>query len=324
MPTRGAGAVIQLVPAVRPTLYFIGVSTTQSSIMQVFPAWAGHLGIDAAIVGVDFPLRAEPARYRAAVAFIKSDPLSCGALVTTHKVDVFHTCRDLFDTIDPVTALLDEISCISKRGGRLIGHAKDQITSGRTLDGLLPPGHFARTGAEVFVIGAGGSAIAITWHLMQPQRGADAPVHIVVSDRDPARLAAIRAIHAGIGGTVPVDYRLTDQPERNDAVLAQMRPGSLVVNATGLGKDAPGSPLTDRAQFPQDGIVWELNYRGQLLFLDQAHRQAEARRLSIFDGWTYFIHGWTEVIAEVFSLAAARDPAQVAALSGIATRVTGR
>jgi hypothetical protein len=73
-------------PARTPTLYFIGVTTGQSSIMTVFPAWARHLGLsDAAIQGIDFPLHANPAAYREAVAFIKTDPLSTGALVTTHK-----------------------------------------------------------------------------------------------------------------------------------------------------------------------------------------------------------------------------------------------
>lgn len=48
------------------------------------------------------------------------------------------------------------------------------------------------------------------------------------------------------------------------------------------------------------GVVWDLNYRGDLLFLDQARRQAAARQLQIEDGWTYFIYGWTRVIAEVF------------------------
>jgi shikimate 5-dehydrogenase len=161
--------------ALHPTLYFIGVSTGQSSIMRVFPAWAQQLGlVDAKIAGIDFPLHAEPAAYRQAVAFIKQDPLSLGALVTTHKIDLYDACRDLFDEVDPHVALMGEASCLSKRDGRLIAHAKDPITAGLALDGFLPEGHFAGTGAEVFAIGAGGSAIAITWHLMRhPRQGRD-------------------------------------------------------------------------------------------------------------------------------------------------------
>jgi shikimate 5-dehydrogenase len=290
-------------PATRPTLYFVGVSTGSSSIMRVFPAWADLLGLqEAAIQGIDFPLHAEPARYREAVAFIKADPLSLGALVTTHKIDLYEACRDLFDVIDPHAALMGEASCLSKRDGRFIAHAKDPITGGLTLDGFLPKDHFARTGAEAFVMGAGGSAIALTWHLMRRSRGADVPSRILVSDRDAARLAAIRRIHAQVESDVPCEYIDARAPGANDAIIAGLKPGSLVVNATGLGKDAPGSPLTDGARFPERGIVWELNYRGDLVFLKQARAQAQARALQIEDGWIYFLHGWTRIIAEVFDI----------------------
>src|SRR3954464_2863025 len=128
---------MNLSPATRPTLYFIGVSTASSSIMRVFPAWARCLGLeDAAIRGIDFPLHAEPARYRETVAFIKRDPLSRGALVTTHKIDLFAACHDLFDELDPHARLMEETSCLSKRAGQLICHAKDPISSGLTLDGF--------------------------------------------------------------------------------------------------------------------------------------------------------------------------------------------
>ena len=291
-------------PATQPTLYFIGVTTGQSSIMRVFPAWARHLGLtDAAIVGIDFPLHADPAAYRAAVAFIKSDPLSLGALVTTHKIDLFKACHDLFDIIDPHAALMDETSCISKRDGALVCHAKDPISSGLAIDGFVPPGHFSNTGAEVFSIGAGGSTIALTWHLMRRERGADVPCRIIVSDRSKERLDEIRRIHHQVPTDVTLDYVLAATPADNDAVVARLAPGSLVINATGLGKDAPGSPLTNAARFPQNGSVWDLNYRGNLIFLDQARNQKSVRSLHIEDGWTYFIHGWTQVIAEVFGIA---------------------
>jgi shikimate 5-dehydrogenase len=288
-------------PATAPTLYFIGVTTARSSIMKVFPAWVAHLGLtDAVIKGIDFPLHADPAAYREAVAFIKKDPLSRGALVTTHKIDLYKACQDLFDEVDPLARLMDETSCLSKRGDRLVCHAKDPITSGLAIDNFLPTRHFERTGAEVFSIGAGGSTIALTWHLMREERGTDRPARIIVSNRSPARLEEIRRIHHEMGSRVPTEYVLAPTPADNDAVLGRLPPGSLVINATGLGKDAPGSPLTDAARFPERGIAWDLNYRGDLVFLDQARAQAEERHLQVEDGWVYFIHGWTQVIAEVF------------------------
>jgi shikimate 5-dehydrogenase len=89
-------------------------------------------------------------------------------------------------------------------------------------------------------------------------------------------------------------------PELADALVSQLPPGSLIVNATGLGKDTPGSPLTHAVTFPEHSLIWDFNYRGNLVFLDQARAQQSARSLHIEDGWTYFIHGWTQVIADVF------------------------
>ena len=292
-----------LEPATAPTLYFFGVTTTKSSIMQVFPAWAKRLGLDSAVIrGVDFPLHAPPELYRAAVAFLKGDPKSLGALVTTHKIDLYHACRELFDVVDRHALVMGETSCLSKQSAKLVCHAKDPISSGLAIDGFLPERHFERTGAEMFAIGAGGSTIAMTWRLMQKSRGADRPSRIVVSDRDPARLNEIRRVHGEIGSGVPTDYVLAADARANDSVLAGLRPGSLIVNATGLGKDAPGSPLTDAALFPERAIAWDLNYRGDLVFLNQARAQASRRGLKVEDGWTYFLHGWLQVIAEVFHI----------------------
>ncbi|MEM8552498.1 MAG: shikimate dehydrogenase, partial [Pseudomonadota bacterium] len=214
-----------------------------------------------------------------------------------------------------------ETSCLSKRDGKLVCHAKDPITSGLAIDGFLEPDYFAKTGAEVFAMGAGGSTIALTWHLMRTVRLPNVPSRIVVSNRSAPRLDAIREVHRGIESAVPVQYVLAPTAADNDAVLKTLAPHSLVINATGLGKDAPGSPLTDAAEFPQHGIVWDLNYRGDLLFLDQARRAQTARNLTIVDGWSYFIHGWSEVIGEVFDISIDRSADGVAALTGIANSV---
>jgi shikimate 5-dehydrogenase len=85
--------------------------------------------------------------------------------------------------------------------------------------------------------------------------GADRPSRIIVSDRDAARLEEIQRVHAELYSEVPIHYVLAADARDNDAALASLRPGSLIVNATGLGKDAPGSPLTDAAIFPERGIA---------------------------------------------------------------------
>ena len=242
--------------------------------------------------------------------------------MTTHKIDLYHACRDQFDEVDPHSRFMGETSCLSKRDGRFICHAKDPISSGLALDGFLPERHFERTGAEVFSMGAGGSTIAITWHLMQRSRGADRPARIVVSNRSAARLDEIRRIHDELASGIPTEYVLAPRPQDNGAVLAGLKPGSLIINATGLGKDAPGSPLTNAARFPEHAIAWDLNYRGDLIFLDQARAERQARDLQIEDGWTYFLHGWTQVIAEVFHIQIPVGGPAFAAISDIALRAT--
>lgn len=289
-------------PAERPTFYFIGVTTGQSSIMRVFPEWARCLELgDCEIRGLDFPIGADTEAYREAVTFIRDDPLSLGALVTTHKIDLFNACHDLFDNIDSHAELMGETSCLSKRNGQLVCHAKDPISSGLSLDGFLPRQHFVKTNAALFIMGAGGSAMAMTWHLTNPARAQDRPYEVIISDPDRSRLAHIESIKSRLNPDIPMRLIEIENEHTNDRILEAIPSGSLVVNATGLGKDRPGSPLT-RPGFPEQAIAWDLNYRGNLEFLEQARTQQTQRRLQIEDGWSYFIHGWSCVIAEVFNI----------------------
>jgi hypothetical protein len=61
----------------RKRFYFIGVTTSRSSIMRVFPRWAKTLELgDPVIQGIDFRRHDEPEVYRGAVRLIKEDPTS--------------------------------------------------------------------------------------------------------------------------------------------------------------------------------------------------------------------------------------------------------
>ncbi len=286
-----------------PTLYFIGVTTRQSSIMRVFPQWAEALGLDQAqIVGVDIPLYGTADHYRQAVAQIKYDPLSRGALVTSHKIGLFNAARDLFDVLEPNAQLCGEVSCISKRGDRLIGHAKDPITAGASLQHMLGLGYWPSHAGHVLCLGAGGAAVAIVVYFMTRPDPNDRPARIIVIDVLQSQLDHLQAVVQQLPQTIEVATVLNDDPRENDRWLAGLPGGSLVINATGLGKDRPGSPITDAGPFPEHGIAWELNYRGELRFLHQARSQARPRHLAVHDGWRYFLHGWTAVVAEVFGI----------------------
>ncbi|MGA2976051.1 MAG: shikimate dehydrogenase [Spirochaetia bacterium] len=292
---------LRLQPAERPTMYFVGVTTAKSMIMRVFPKWARYLELgNCEIKGIDLAQHDEPERYRGVVSFIKDDPLSLGALVTTHKIDLLRASRDLFDELDHFASLMGEVSSISKSNSRLFGGAKDPITSGLALADFLPAQHWATTGAHAFIMGAGGSSIALCSSISRTQHGGNRPARIVISNRSPGRLAEMKEINRKQDIDLPVEYVLSPQPQNNDAVMRTLPPGSLVVNATGLGKDAIGSPVSEAAAFPERGFAWDFNYRGDLLFLEQARRQAAVLNLHVEDGWLYFIYGWLAVIAEVF------------------------
>jgi shikimate 5-dehydrogenase len=283
-------------------MYFIGVSTGQSSIMKVFPRWAEALGLDATLTGMDFPLDSPPAHYREALAFIKADPLSLGALVTTHKVNLFKAARDLFDELDPLAQRLGEVSCVSKRATRLCGHAKDPISVGCALDTLVDAGYWRRAGGEMLVLGAGGAAMALTLFLHdRAKAGQDIPRKLIMTALDECGFEDMRAVHARNGFAIAIEYAVTPEQAAADQLVGRLPPGSMVVNASGLGKDRPGSPLTNAARFPADGVAWDFNYRGDLEFLRQARAVERSRGLKVEDGWMYFIHGWTRVVEEVFA-----------------------
>ena len=298
-----------------PTMYFIGVTTGQSAMMRLFPLWVEILGLHPAqLIGVDLPLHAPPEQYRRAVAQIKNDPLSLGALITTHKIDLLQATSDMFDTLDSYAQLCQEVSCIAKRDGDhevsiraplrsaegLYGYAKDPVNSGLALQQFIAPGYWGRSGGEVLCLGAGGSGTAVTVNLLTRTEVGNRPRRLVVVSRNQPALDKLHAIVEQLPATVEIDYVLNEDPYKNDQLMAALPSGSLVINATGMGKDRPGSPITDEGVFPMHGIAWELNYRGKLDFLHQALAQRELRHLNVHDGWHYFIISWIDHIAEVF------------------------
>ncbi|MCL2601258.1 MAG: shikimate dehydrogenase [Treponema sp.] len=301
-----------------PTFYFIGVQTGTSSIMTVFPKWAKALGLQAEMKGIDLPLHAPAEEYRTVVQFLKHDELSVGALVTTHKLDLFKSCRDIFDYTDPFGEKLGEVSCLSKRDGKFRAHAKDPISSGLALEVFVPPDFWEQNGGEVLLLGAGGSSLAMSMYFAQQKFGGNTPKRITIANRSEPRLASAKSALQGLNDRIEFRFVHNPAPEGNDRLIAALPPHSLIVNATGLGKDAPGSPTTDSVSYPQNSLVWEINYRGDLLFMRQALAQQKEKNLHIEDGWNYFIHGWTQVIAEVFNITI--DSGMLETLSGVAGR----
>jgi shikimate 5-dehydrogenase len=283
-----------------PTFYFIGVTTTKSSIMRLFPLWMEELKCpEIKIEGIDLKIHDNDEAYRKAVAQIKHDNNSIGALVTTHKMDLYNASKDMFEYFDPYAELLGEISCISKKDGSLEGHAKDPISSGLSFDSIIDENYFKKTGSEILIFGAGGSSIATILNLINNKNPADRPKKIIVVNRSKPRLKHLENIVLKTKTDISFDYIQNDNASYNDDLMSSLPDYSIVINATGMGKDTPGSPITDKGLFPKDGIAWEFNYRGELDFLYQAEKQEKTRNIKVEDGWIYFIHGWTQVIFQV-------------------------
>ncbi|MEC8184561.1 MAG: shikimate dehydrogenase, partial [SAR324 cluster bacterium] len=221
------------------------------------------------------------------------------ALVTTHKLAVWEEASDLFAEVDEHAKRLQEISCISKdRNGQLVGHAKDPITSGKAMGFILEENHWqTHPQAEALVLGCGGAGTAIIEKLLSGEEG-KIPEKITGLEHNKGRLEKLRNDFSHAENLI---LEASDSSGISaESIMAKLPPQSLIVNATGMGKDLPGSPIPNSSNFPDHAIVWELNYRGSLEFYRHAQDQQKKRKMRVHDGWDYFLLGWSSVMEEVF------------------------
>ena len=163
---------------------------------------------------------------------------------------------------------MGEVSSISKDAGQLVGHAKDPITSGSGVGGIPARQALGTTGAEALVLGAGGSAVAITWYMLQQRHGRNRPVP---NRRDQSQRAATGGdppLPPADRGRLPLEYHHTptarghgrDHGDTQARIAGDQRHRV-------WARMLPGSPLSDEAVWPDRGLAWDFNYRGDLLFL---------------------------------------------------------
>ena len=141
-------------------------------------------------------------------------------------------------------------------------------------------------------------------------------------NRSQGRLDHAQEMVSGLKTDIRIEYVQNTDPAVNDRIMEEFPPRSIVINATGMGKDTPGSPISWEGKFPINSIAWEFNYRGELDFMHQALAQVESREVKVEDGWIYFVHGWTQVVAQVlhFDL----TPSLFAELNEAASSVRGK
>jgi shikimate dehydrogenase len=290
-----------------PLYLFIGISTAGSSIHAAFPVWAPLLAPGAVLRGVDLPETADPAEFRRLAIAMRDNPLVRGAVITSHKLRMYDAIADLIDHADPVATITHELNAIDTRNG-IRALARDPQSLGILLDAMTP--EWIGPGRSMICIGSGGAATALMLAM-----GLDIPATITSGQAvrraaearrgsltilgvDPQALAAVRAVQqrAGIPDT-DVTTALATTPTVTGTYTRHAGPGSVIVNATGLGKTTPGSPLARPEDLPHGVLAWDFNYRGPLTFLQQAEEAGAAT----MNGWNYFLAGWTAALAAITS-----------------------
>ncbi len=271
--------------------------------MKLFSAWSAALGIEgASLRGVDLPLGGALDQHREAVLRLKQDSATRGALVTSHKLTVVRAAGDLIDHLTPEARFCGEVSALYKRGPALLGHACDPANCGRAMMHFLGQDWWqTHPQAGILSFGGGGATVALLMYLLTQARHRPRFVQVVekrMDNLDHCKSVAERFCDSGMR----LRFVHSSDADVCDKLVAELPAYSLVVNATGMGKDVPGSPVSGKVAFPDNGAVWELNYRGERPFLYQARGQAALRNLIVEDGWQYFLYGWASVMSLVYDV----------------------
>jgi shikimate dehydrogenase len=279
-----------------PLIVFVGVHTGGSLVHTVFDRWASLLDRPWTLRGVDLPADAPPQRYLRLLAAMRGNPAVHGAIVTAHKLRLYRACAPDLARRDRLVDLTHEVNTLTA-DTTVAAYARDALSLAQILPALIQRSA-AQSLSDLYVLclgaGGAGTALLLALHLdIHAATGAtprlDRPASVVFADHNPRALDDLRAVSARAGlDPTRLSFAQVRGPDDGDRLVAGLASPALVVNATGLGKDAPGSPVSDRAPFGPATLAWDLNYRGTLTFL----RQAADHGARTVDGWAYFVAGW--------------------------------
>ncbi|GAB3048212.1 hypothetical protein [Sediminivirga luteola] len=285
-----------------PLYLFVGVSTAGSSIHRAFPVWAPVLAPGSTLRGIDVPESAPAETFRRLLTAMRGNPRVHGAVITSHKLRLYRAAAELFDHIDPLAQITHEVNCVDSRHG-LRGFARDPQSLDLVLDEMFGSAVAER---EFVCLGAGGSATALLLAMRVDlpaslqagraiPRAGRGPVLRIVGRRQ-SSLDEIDGVRERAGLPAgSVELVLAEDTPAVDRVVAGSAENAVVMNATGLGKTSPGSPLSDPSAFPAGALAWDFNYRGPLTFLEQARSAGTA----VEDGWDYFLAGWSAALCTI-------------------------
>jgi shikimate 5-dehydrogenase len=300
-------------------VWFVGVQTHGSSAFEAFPEWMKALGLVGELEGVDIPIGASPGAYRSLIAGLRANKDVRGMVVTAHKGRLFDVTASLLDELDDEAALCREISVVHRRDDRLIGSAIEPRSVGSTLAEMFGPLHWTETNGEILIFGAGGTAAALTAYLYAGGGSPSPPRRVYLVDIREERAVELQGRLADWSASVQAKVIA---PTDASATLERLPEGSLIVNATGLGKDMSGAPVPLPVHWPHRCVFWDLNYRGELSMLADARAAAATCELRVYDGWRLFLHGWSAALGCI--LERTLDQYELAALERAAGLAAGR
>lgn len=286
-------------------LYFIGVTSKHSLIVKILPDWAKSIDIKLNLINIDLPLLSDASEYHKAVCQIKNDKNAIGSVVISHKLQVYKHALELFEKVDAVSNLTKEIGTIVRRDSGLTGMAlPDCMSTTLSLQGMLDKDYWPSSQSDVVCFGAGGVARSIFLSLLYDfqldqnlkHEKKYKPRKLYLVDIKEDHLSSAKQLFKSFDKECDIQYLCHTRALENDQLINLLPAGSLIINATGMGEDIPGSPLSDEVTYPAKSIIWDLNYRGERTFLKQAKAQESDCRLFIHDGWQCFIYGWTQAL----------------------------
>jgi len=279
----------------KPSMFFIGVTTHNSFINKVFEHWLAILNKNIELIGVNLELNCDPKEYQLVLDRIERNPFVLGALVTTHKVRIFNHCKEYFNNLPKTCHDFKEIGCIYKEGPNLQGEVTDLYSVKDALKALLE-NKVNDFKSDIYLLGCGGAGLALAYVILSNE----IPNYkrLIISETDPNRCLEIEAILEKYNQSKKLQI-INTHKQSSESIVSGLEEGSLIVNATGLGKDKKGSPIQENTKYPSSSILWDFNYRGELEFLTNNLKLKDKYNLQIEDGWIYFINGWSQVLKRV-------------------------
>lgn len=280
---------------------FLGVSTKNSSVNKTFPYWMKEIDSNAALYGMDLSLNSPRKSY---LEFIEmaTCPDVVGALITSHKTDVFRHGQSFFSDISQDATELKEISSIrhNTSTGELFAHNTDIVGSRRALAELTTKNERWLNGdGNITILGAGGACLSLLKALERYQNFSG---KIFLTEKSLDRISEIKDILDRLNLNI-----IIEPSENTEDVIRSSGAAPLVINATGVGKDIQGSPISNIDCIGREATVWELNYRGDLTLLNDLRETISSNNLIIQDGWDFFVDGWMNNICFGLSIPISDD-----------------